>query len=72
LILQLFVSALPAFLGLGGTLYLVSATVLGVLYIAWALWGLRPEAGARWARSLFFLSLPYLLAVFIALVIDAA
>jgi protoheme IX farnesyltransferase len=72
LILQLFVSALPAFMGLGGTLYLGSATVLGVLYVAWALWGLRPEAGARWARSLFFVSLPYLLGVFVALVIDAA
>lgn len=52
-------------------LYLAVATVLGVLYVGWGLAGLRPEAGARWARSLFFVSMPYLLALFAALVIDA-
>lgn len=71
LILQLFVSALPAFLGVGGTLYLVTATTLGVVYVAWGLKGLHPRADAKWARSLFLVSMPYLLAVFVALMIDA-
>jgi protoheme IX farnesyltransferase len=71
LIVQLVVSALPAFAGLGGPLYLTVATALGVMYLGWGLAGLRAEAGARWARSLFFVSMPYLLALFAALVIDA-
>jgi heme o synthase len=68
LILQLFVSALPAFEGLGGRPYIAVATVLGAIYVAWGLAGLRPRAGARWARSLFFASLPYVLALFVTLV----
>lgn len=72
LIVQLFVSALPAFVGLGGPVYIVVAASLGALYTAWGLYGLRPQAGKRWARSLFFASMPYLLAVFGSLVIDAA
>jgi heme o synthase len=68
LILQLAVSALPAFAGLGGWPYVVVAVVLGVVYVGWGLWGLRPKAGARWARSLFFASLPYLLVLFGTLV----
>lgn len=69
LILQLFVSALPAFAGLGGLPYVVVATVLGVVYVAWGLVGLRKGAGAPWARSLFAASIPYLLVLFGALVI---
>lgn len=71
-ILQLFVSALPAFFGLGKTLYWATALGLGTLYIGWALSGLRPQADQKWARSLFFVSMPYLLALLIALVVDAA
>ena len=67
LVLQLFASALPAFLGLGGVPYLAVATVLGAGYLAWGLAGLRRGAGARWARTLFFLSMPYLLGVLGAL-----
>jgi protoheme IX farnesyltransferase len=69
LILQLFVSALPAFAGLGGRPYIAVAVVLGIIYVAWGLAGLRPKAGARWARSLFFASLPYLLVLFGTLVV---
>jgi len=71
LILQLFVSALPAFAGLGGRPYIAVATVLGAIYVGWGLAGLRPRAGARWARSLFFASMPYLLALFVTLVMGA-
>jgi protoheme IX farnesyltransferase len=69
LILQLFVSALPAFAGLGGLPYIVVAASLGAIYVAWGLVGLRKGAGAPWARSLFAASIPYLLVLFAALVI---
>ncbi len=72
LILQLVVSALPAFAGLGGKPYVIVAALLGAIYVGWGLAGLRPKAGARWARSLFFASMPYLLALFIALVVGAS
>jgi len=69
LILQLFVSALPAFAGLGGLPYIVVAAGLGAIYVAWGLVGLRKSAGAPWARSLFAASIPYLLALLGALVL---
>lgn len=69
LILQLFVSALPAFAGLGGLPYVLVATGLGAVYVGWGLVGLRPSAGAPWARSLFAASIPYLLALLGTLVI---
>ena len=69
LILQLFVSALPAFAGLGGLPYVIVASVLGAFYVGWGLVGLRKSAGAPWARSLFAASIPYLLALLGALVV---
>jgi protoheme IX farnesyltransferase len=71
LILQLVASAMPAFAGLGGRAYIAVAAVLGAVYVGWGLFGLRPTAGSRWARSLFFASMPYLLALFFTLVIGA-
>lgn len=59
-------------LGIAGTLYLVVAGVLGVAFFAWALWGLRREAGNRWARQLFLASLVYLPLLFAALALDVA
>jgi protoheme IX farnesyltransferase len=64
LVLQLAVSALPALAGLGGRAYIVVASISGLLYLCLGLAGLRADAGARWARSLFFASLPYLLVLF--------
>jgi protoheme IX farnesyltransferase len=69
LILQLVVSALPAFAGLGGLPYIVVAAGLGSIYVAWGLAGLRPSAGAPWARSLFAASIPYLLVLLGTLVV---
>jgi protoheme IX farnesyltransferase len=69
LILQLFVSALPAFAGLGGLPYVIVAASLGAVYVAWGLFGLRRRAGAPWARSLFAASIPYLLALLGTLVV---
>lgn len=68
LIIQLAVSALPAFAGVGGTPYLVVAIGLGSMYLAFGLWGLRPSARERWARMLFFASMPYLVILFGTLV----
>lgn len=67
--LGLGVSALPVLAGLGGTTYLVAAVALGVPYFVLALYGLSPNAGAKWARSFFFASMPYLLGLFVALVV---
>jgi len=67
----LAVSALPIVAGLGGTVYAVTAVVLGIPYFAFGLAGLRAEAGAKWARSLFFASMPYVLGLFAALVVGA-
>jgi protoheme IX farnesyltransferase len=69
LILQLFVSALPAFAGLGGLPYVLVASSLGAIYVAWGLVGLRKRAGSPWARSLFAASIPYLLVLLATLVV---
>ena len=71
LALQLAVSALPPLVGLGGRAYVVVASVLGAVYFGWGLAGLRPSAGPKWARSLFFASLPYLLVLYGVLVASA-
>lgn len=67
-VLQLACSVLPFLTGLGGLVYLVSALVLGVGFLVWAVRGLAPDAGAPWARSLFIASMPYLVLVSAALV----
>lgn len=59
-------------LGLGGTVYLWTALVAGLLFIALGLLGLRRQAGSRWARSLFSGSLVYLLMLAAALVVGKA
>lgn len=66
------VSLLLVPLGLAGTLYLVVAAVAGAAFLAWALVGLRNEAGNRWARRLFVASLVYLPLLFAALAVDVS
>jgi protoheme IX farnesyltransferase len=63
-------AALP--LGLGGSLYLAAAAVLGAGFIGIAARGLGPAVGAGWARAVFAYSLVYLPALITILVIDAA
>lgn len=58
--------------GVGGTLYLISALVLGGAFFAVGAWGLRKSAGTRWARGLFLMSLIYLCGLFAALTFGAA
>jgi len=66
--LEVLVSVVPVFAGLGGRGYLAVASLAGAGYLAVAASGLRRDAGTRWARSVFFASLPYLLIQFGALV----
>ena len=44
---------------------------LGKTFVALALTGLRRAASARWARRLFFASMPYLVVVYAAFVAEA-
>ena len=66
------VSLLFVPLGVAGRLYLVTALALGFLFFAAALAGLRPQAGVRWARGIFLLSLVYVTVLFGALMVDRA
>jgi heme O synthase-like polyprenyltransferase len=47
------------------------AGVLGALFLAYAVRGLRSESGPRWARGLFSYSIVYLTLLFAALLFDA-
>jgi protoheme IX farnesyltransferase len=57
-------------LGLGGTITLVGASGLGLVFLAKAWKGLRTNGGAMWARNLFLYSLVYLSGLFVFMVID--
>jgi heme o synthase len=56
--------------GVGGALYVGAAGVLGAVFFGFGLWGLRPSAGDRWARSLFAVSIVYLVLLFAALMVS--
>jgi protoheme IX farnesyltransferase len=58
--------------GIGGPLYVGAAIVLGAAFLACGLWGLRPAAGARWARALFATSIVYLVLLLAALMVSPA
>lgn len=60
----LLVTVLPWAVGLGGSAYLFSAVVCGGAFLAWALFGRAGRELERWARSLFFASMPYLVVLF--------
>jgi protoheme IX farnesyltransferase len=57
-------------LGLAHRGYLVIATLLGAIFLAWGCYGFRPDTGNKWAKSLFAVSILYQVALFAALVID--
>ena len=50
----------PLALGMVRPWYGVAASLLNAAVLASAVYGLRPTAGVRWARSFFALSIPYL------------
>jgi protoheme IX farnesyltransferase len=59
-------------LGVSGLFYAGAALALGVVFFVWGLVGLRSEdVGIPWAKSLFGVSLLYLLALFGAIAVDA-
>jgi len=58
-------------MGVGGPLYLITALVLGLVFLAFGVRGMAPNASARWARQLFFYSLAYLPLIFVALMVSS-
>jgi protoheme IX farnesyltransferase len=67
----LAVSLLLVPLGVERPGYTYLAGTLGIIFLGWGCWGLREEAGARWARSLFGISILYLALLFCALMVEA-
>jgi protoheme IX farnesyltransferase len=57
-------------LGLANHGYLLIATVIGAVFFTWGCYGLRDGAGTRWAKSLFGISILYLVILFAALAIN--
>ncbi|MBX5484193.1 MAG: protoheme IX farnesyltransferase [Myxococcaceae bacterium] len=66
------ISVLPFTLGTAGLVYLVTALVLGALFLGVGMYGFLRELGNKWARQLLRVSLLYLTGLFIALMLDAA
>lgn len=50
--------------------YLVAATLLGGLFFVWGTYGLREGSSLRWAKSLFGISIVYLVLLFASLALD--
>jgi protoheme IX farnesyltransferase len=69
-LVMIAVTILPVASGAAGMLYLVSALVLGAvfLYLAWRLYR---DPAIAWARATFHYSLLYLALIFVALAVDA-
>lgn len=67
----LAVSLYPVTLGMAGVGYLVAALVLGIGFFGWGCYGLRSNAGVRWAWSFFIASIVYLPALLFALAVTA-
>jgi protoheme IX farnesyltransferase len=66
-LLLLLASVAPVLFGLGGPVYLVVAIVLGSIQVVVAIRGLGVSDLDKWARRLFFATLPYLTCVYLAL-----
>jgi len=62
-------SLLPVLLGEASTLYLAIAIGFGAPFVAGAFYGLSKQADERWARSLFFASMPHLVVLFVGLLL---
>jgi protoheme IX farnesyltransferase len=68
----LAVSLLLFPLGVAHRVYLFTALGLGMVFFGWGCWGLRAGSGQRWARSLFGISIVYLVLLFTMLMADPA
>ncbi len=69
LVVQVAISLALVPLGVTGTLYLVTAALLGALVLVQAFTGIR-TGGAKWARSVFLTSIVYLPVLFAVMVLD--
>jgi heme o synthase len=67
----LLVSLVPWAVGLGGTPYLIVALICGILFTGWAARGHAERTIEQWARTVFFASLPYIVALFATLALSA-
>jgi protoheme IX farnesyltransferase len=70
LAILLAVSLLLFPLGVAHRVYLFTALGLGGVFFGWGCWGLRAASGRRWARSLFGISILYLVLLFTMLMVD--
>ncbi len=68
-VLLVISAALPVAFGALGLIYLVISTALGLRFV-WLNWKLVQEPTKLWARKIFFFSMTYLAAVFVAIVLD--
>lgn len=68
-LLLLPVSLLPSYLSMTGALYLVGATILGVMY-AWAGWKVANDRTVLRARKVLLVSVAYLPLLYVLMVID--
>ncbi len=57
-------------LGLAHRGYLAVAALAGAVFFTWGCYGLREGSGTKWAKSLFGISILYLVVLFAALVVD--
>ncbi|MBX3205361.1 MAG: heme o synthase [Labilithrix sp.] len=57
-------------LGLAGHGYLIVASILGAVFFTWGCYGLRAGTGNKWAKSLFGISIVYLVLLFAALAVN--
>ena len=67
LFVQVAVSFAPAFLGVAGLPYLVTATALGALVV---MQGVAGDSTTKWARNVFLASIVYLPVLFAVMVFD--
>ncbi|MDX1402699.1 MAG: heme o synthase [Kiloniellales bacterium] len=63
------VSLLPVYLGIAGSMYLVAAIILNVMFLIVGLQGLRATQIESWARRVFLMSLIYLSVLYAVLLI---
>jgi protoheme IX farnesyltransferase len=57
-------------LGVAHRGYLAAAFLFGAVFFTWGCYGLRAGTGNKWAKSLFGISILYLVLVFTALLVD--
>jgi protoheme IX farnesyltransferase len=70
LLMLVCVSLLLVPLGIAKYGYLAWASVLGAVFFGWGCFGLRATAGTKWARSLFAVSILYLLLLFCTILVQ--